>query len=288
MLPSCAGRRPGAARSPVRCSPGRPCRSSRRPYLGSAPLRARARPARRRGWLTALRMPPPPEEAVRAGESRAPDRGDRPSADLHRGRHRPDDGPGRDEPPDDRHAVGHDGSPPLVRGHGLRHPVAARGGHVPARLLHRHPRPALGRAHRHRARDRPQPPRRRGGHSRRGRCPTPTGSAHDPQRDRLELHVRGGLDAGDRSAYAPAERARTQAANDFLVFGTAAVTSLSSGQLLHHRGWQVVLATAAVMLLRRWPDPSAASTRRGTDRAARVSRRRVGRGGRSPSHALAV
>jgi len=50
-------------------------------------------------------------------------------------------------------------------------------------------------------------------------------------------------------AYAPAERSRTQAANDFLVFGTAALTSLSSGQLLHHRGWQVVLATAAVMLL---------------------------------------
>ena len=50
-------------------------------------------------------------------------------------------------------------------------------------------------------------------------------------------------------AYAPAERARTQAANDFLVFGTAALTSLSSGQLLHHRGWQVVLVTAAVMLL---------------------------------------
>jgi len=50
-------------------------------------------------------------------------------------------------------------------------------------------------------------------------------------------------------AYAPAERSRTQAANDFLVFGTAALTSLSSGQLLHHRGWQVVLATAAVMML---------------------------------------
>jgi MFS family permease len=50
-------------------------------------------------------------------------------------------------------------------------------------------------------------------------------------------------------AYAPAERSRTQAANDFLVFGTAAVTSLSSGQLLHYRGWQVVLTTAAVMLL---------------------------------------
>lgn len=50
-------------------------------------------------------------------------------------------------------------------------------------------------------------------------------------------------------AYAPAERARTQAANDFLVFGTAAVTSLSSGQLLYHRGWQVVLVTAAAMLI---------------------------------------
>jgi len=50
-------------------------------------------------------------------------------------------------------------------------------------------------------------------------------------------------------AYASAERARTQAANDFLVFGTAAITSLSSGQLLYHRGWQVVLVTAAVMLL---------------------------------------
>lgn len=50
-------------------------------------------------------------------------------------------------------------------------------------------------------------------------------------------------------AYTPAERSRTQAANDFLVFGTAALTSLSSGQLLHHRGWQVVLVTAAAMLL---------------------------------------
>jgi len=50
-------------------------------------------------------------------------------------------------------------------------------------------------------------------------------------------------------AYAPAERSRTQAANDFMVFGTAALTSLSSGQLLHHKGWQVVLVTAVVMLL---------------------------------------
>jgi MFS family permease len=50
-------------------------------------------------------------------------------------------------------------------------------------------------------------------------------------------------------AYMPAERSRTQAANDFLVFGTAALTSLSSGQLLHHRGWQVLLMTAVAMLL---------------------------------------
>ena len=50
-------------------------------------------------------------------------------------------------------------------------------------------------------------------------------------------------------AYAPVERARTQAANDFLVFGTAAMMSLSSGQLLHRQGWHIVLATALVMLL---------------------------------------
>ena len=66
-------------------------------------------------------------------------------------------------------------------------------------------------------------------------------------------------------AYAPVERSRTQAANDFLVFGTAALTSLSSGQLLHHRGWQVVLVTALVMLLAAlagslWRAPRVASS----------------------------
>jgi len=70
--------------------------------------------------------------------------------------------------------------------------------------------------------------------------------------------------------YAPAERARTQAANDFLVFGTAAVTSLSSGQLLHHRGWQVVLATAVAMLLvalagTLWREPRATDVARRPD-----------------------
>ena len=50
-------------------------------------------------------------------------------------------------------------------------------------------------------------------------------------------------------AYAPSERARAQAANDFLVFTTAAVAALSSGQVLHHHGWHIVLGTAVLMLL---------------------------------------
>jgi hypothetical protein len=50
-------------------------------------------------------------------------------------------------------------------------------------------------------------------------------------------------------AYAPSERARAQAANDFLVFATAAVAALSSGQVLHHHGWHIVLSTAIFMLL---------------------------------------
>jgi MFS family permease len=41
-------------------------------------------------------------------------------------------------------------------------------------------------------------------------------------------------------AYTPAERAKTQAANDFMVFATMAVSSASSGVLLHHSGWHAV------------------------------------------------
>lgn len=37
--------------------------------------------------------------------------------------------------------------------------------------------------------------------------------------------------------YRPAERAKVQALNDFLVFGTVAIASLGSGQLLHTVGW---------------------------------------------------
>ena len=38
-------------------------------------------------------------------------------------------------------------------------------------------------------------------------------------------------------AYRPSERAKVQALNDFLVFGTVAVASFGSGQLLHSVGW---------------------------------------------------
>ena len=40
--------------------------------------------------------------------------------------------------------------------------------------------------------------------------------------------------------HTPAERAKTQAANDFMVFGTMAVSSMSSGVLLNRSGWQAV------------------------------------------------
>jgi MFS family permease len=48
--------------------------------------------------------------------------------------------------------------------------------------------------------------------------------------------------------YTPAERARGQGANELLVFGTVALTSLTSGQLLHHRGWHAVLGAAVPLL----------------------------------------
>lgn len=48
--------------------------------------------------------------------------------------------------------------------------------------------------------------------------------------------------------YASGERTRAQATNDFLTWATVAVTSLSSGQLLHRRGWYAVLATAVPVL----------------------------------------
>jgi len=40
--------------------------------------------------------------------------------------------------------------------------------------------------------------------------------------------------------YAPEEKAKTQALNDFLVFSTVTVAVLSAGSLQHHLGWQAV------------------------------------------------
>lgn len=55
--------------------------------------------------------------------------------------------------------------------------------------------------------------------------------------------------------YRPSERAKVQALNDFLVFGTVAVASFGSGQLLHSAGWNGInlgmlpLVTMALLLL---------------------------------------
>lgn len=62
-------------------------------------------------------------------------------------------------------------------------------------------------------------------------------------------------------AYRPTERAKVQAVNDFLVFGTVTMTSFSSGLAHHNWGWitinlsvvpfLAVIATAAIWLARR-------------------------------------
>ena len=54
-----------------------------------------------------------------------------------------------------------------------------------------------------------------------------------------------------------AERAKVQALNDFLVFGTVAVASFGSGQLLHSVGWAgintgMLPMVAAVLALLLW------------------------------------
>jgi MFS family permease len=60
--------------------------------------------------------------------------------------------------------------------------------------------------------------------------------------------------------HTPAERAKTQAANDFLVFATMAISSMSSGVLLNRSGWHavnwgsipfLVVAAAATLWLMR-------------------------------------
>jgi hypothetical protein len=58
----------------------------------------------------------------------------------------------------------------------------------------------------------------------------------------------GGSTLLTRSHTAP-ERFKTQAANDFLIFGAVATASLSSGQLLHWFDWQTVNLGAIPFLL---------------------------------------
>ena len=60
-------------------------------------------------------------------------------------------------------------------------------------------------------------------------------------------------------AYTTAERAKTQALNEFLVFGAAAVTAFLSGNLHHHFGWEALNLAAlppvlAVLAAALWLD----------------------------------
>jgi MFS family permease len=66
-------------------------------------------------------------------------------------------------------------------------------------------------------------------------------------------------------AYTPEEKGKVQALNDFLVFGTVALSSFASGALLSSIGWDVVqvamlplvaLAAGAVLWWRRQPSPA--------------------------------
>ena len=49
-------------------------------------------------------------------------------------------------------------------------------------------------------------------------------------------------------AYAPAERAKTQAANEFMVFGATALATLAAGAVQVGHGWAVVNVAAAPIL----------------------------------------
>jgi MFS family permease len=67
--------------------------------------------------------------------------------------------------------------------------------------------------------------------------------------------------------YRPEEQSRVQAMNEFLVFGTTAVTALASGALFNTLGWVAVnlgivvpvlgASAAALWLARRRPAPAA-------------------------------
>jgi hypothetical protein len=58
-------------------------------------------------------------------------------------------------------------------------------------------------------------------------------------RPRLEFHVHGRHHVADRGVHAGG-KARTQGANDFIVFSTMALSSFSSGALVSAAGWDVM------------------------------------------------
>ena len=49
-------------------------------------------------------------------------------------------------------------------------------------------------------------------------------------------------------SYAPAEKARTQGANDFIMFSTMALSSFSSGALVSSAGWETMNWSALPVL----------------------------------------
>ena len=58
-------------------------------------------------------------------------------------------------------------------------------------------------------------------------------------------------------SYRPAERAKVQAVNDFVMFGTVALASFGSGHLLHTVGWEAINwgllpMVAGVLVLLGW------------------------------------
>ena len=95
------------------------------------------------------------------------------------------------------------------------------------------------------------------------------------------MYVGGSALLGE--CHTPAERAKTQAANDFMVFATMAVSSASSGLLLNKSGWHAVnygsipfllLALAATLWL-MWQRRAVTAKEEGGKRKAEGGRRKV-------------
>ena len=161
---------------------------------------------------------------------------DRPAAGVRRGGAAGWAGLRPHEPADDRHAARDGLLQPAVRAGGAGDPVARRR-HVRARLRHRHADRPLRRA----AGD---PGRRR----RHGRGLAGGADRHDLTHFVVALVLVGvgwnfmytGGTTLLTEAYTPAEKARTQGANDFIVFSVMAVSSFSSGALVSSAGWEVM------------------------------------------------